>query len=166
VATPAGGTVRLRVPGSKRYVVLGSATKIPFGSILDTRHGRIVLASQPKPGAAAQRATFYAGLFKITQTRGITTLTLVEALAPCPKRASAARLRPKQRRLWGDGSGSFRTRGRYSAATVRGTKWLVQDSCSGTLTRVAKGVVKVRDSIRRRTIVVRAGHRYLARPRR
>jgi hypothetical protein len=31
---------------------------------------------------------------------------------------------------------------------------------------VAKGVVKVRDSVRRRTIVVRAGHRYLARPRR
>jgi hypothetical protein len=166
VATPAGGTVRVRVPGSKHYVVLSSTTKIPFGSVLDTRHGRIVLASQPKPGAAPQHATFYDGLFKLTQTRGITTLTLVEALAPCPRHAAAARKRPKQRRLWGNGSGSFRTRGRYSAATVRGTKWLVQDSCSGTLTRVARGVVKVRDSVRRRTIVVRAGHRYLARPRR
>jgi hypothetical protein len=166
VATPSGGTVRVRVPGSNRYVVLSTTTTIPFGSLLDTRHGRIQLSSQPKPGAAPQQATFYDGLFKLTQTRGITTLTLVEALAPCPKHAAAAAKRPKTRRLWGNGSGSFRTQGRYSAATVRGTKWLVQDSCSGTLTRVAKGVVTVRDSVRRRTIVVRAGHHYLARPRR
>ena len=69
-------------------------------------------------------------------------------------------------KLWGEGSGSFRTRGQYSSATVRGTKWLVQDTCSGTLTRVTKGVVAVRDSVRRKTIVLRAGHKYLARPKR
>jgi hypothetical protein len=66
----------------------------------------------------------------------------------------------------GDGSGSFRTSGRYSSATVRGTKWLVQDSCAGTLTRVVRGVVAVRDDVRRRTVVLRAGKKYLARPRR
>jgi hypothetical protein len=49
---------------------------------------------------------------------------------------------------------------------VRGTKWLVQDSCAGTLTRVAKGVVAVRDNVRRKTIILRAGKKYLARPRR
>ena len=48
--------------------------------------------------------------------------------------------------------------------TVRGTEWLVQDSCAGTLTRVARGVVSVRDNVRRKTIVVRAGKKYLARP--
>jgi ferric-dicitrate binding protein FerR (iron transport regulator) len=66
--------------------------------------------------------------------------------------------------LWGDGSGSFRTRGQYSAATVRGTRWLVQDSCAGTRTRVVRGAVTVRDLVRRKTIVVRAGKSYLARP--
>ena len=53
------------------------------------------------------------------------------------RRASAA-TKPKSRKLWGDGKGKFRTRGQYAAATVRGTKWLVQDSCSGTLTRVTR----------------------------
>jgi hypothetical protein len=47
---------------------------------------------------------------------------------------------------------------------VRGTEWLVQDSCSGTLTRVKHGVVNVRDTVRHKTIVVRAGHRYTAKP--
>ena len=50
-------------------------------------------------------------------------------------------------------------------ATVRGTKWLVQDSCAGTLTRVTKGAVTVRDNVKHTTVVVRAGKRYLARPR-
>src|SRR4029079_12448736 len=91
---------------------------------------------------------------------------LTEALAKCPKRhaAHAAAKKPKSRKLWGSGSGSFRTRGQYSAATVRGTEWLVQDSCAGTLTRVRKGVVAVRDNVKRKTIVLRAGKKYLARP--
>ena len=47
---------------------------------------------------------------------------------------------------------------------MRGTKWLVQDSCAGTLTRVAQGVVTVRDNVKHKTIVVRAPKRYTARP--
>ncbi|HEY4098286.1 MAG TPA: hypothetical protein VGM33_22370, partial [Baekduia sp.] len=82
------------------------------------------------------------------------------------KRARAAAKKPKSRKLWGDGSGSFRTRGQYSSATVRGTRWLVQDTCAGTLTRVSKGAVSVHDDVTRRTIVLRAGKKYLARPRR
>jgi len=70
------------------------------------------------------------------------------------------------RKLWGDGAGSFRTRGQYSAAPVRGTKWFVQDSCAGTLTKVTKGVVSVRDLAKKRPNVVRAGPQSPARPRR
>ena len=66
----------------------------------------------------------------------------------------------------GDGHGAFRTKGQYSAATVRGTKWFVRDSCAGTLTKVAHGVVSVRDEVRHKTITLRAGKHYLARPRR
>jgi hypothetical protein len=115
---------------------------------------------------------FSGGMFKVTQARGgraLTTLRLVEKLAPCPKgrRAQAAgKRKAKKRRLWGDGSGNFRTRGRRSAATVTGTRWLVQDSCAGTLTRVKQGKVKVRDFRRRKTVVVRAGKSYLARAKR
>ena len=49
---------------------------------------------------------------------------------------------------------------------MRGTKWLVQDSCAGTLTRVVRGSVKVRDNVRHKTVTVAAGKSYLARPRR
>jgi len=86
----------------------------------------------------------------------------------CPKKgkASAAAKKVKKRRLWGSGKGAFQTTGRYSAATIRGTTWLVQDSCAGTLTRVTQGVVSVRDKVHKRTILLRAGKSYLATPRR
>ena len=44
--------------------------------------------------------------------------------------------------------------------------WLTVDRCDGTLTTVRRGRVAVRDLRRRRTIVVRAGGRYLARAQR
>jgi hypothetical protein len=125
----------------------------------------VTLTSIPKAGAPPQTAVFYDGLFKVTQSRGITNLTLTEQLARCPRkgRASAA-AKKKSRKLWGDGKGAFRTSGKYSAATVRGTKWLVQDSCAGTLTRVTQGSVTVRRIGGGPTRIVRAGKRLLVRP--
>jgi hypothetical protein len=75
------------------------------------------------------------------------------------------RSRKRVRRLFGDGKGTFRTRGRNAAATVRGTRWSVQDRCDGTLVTVQRGRVQVRDKVKRRTIIVRTGHTYLARAR-
>ena len=46
------------------------------------------------------------------------------------------------------------------------TRDRLQDTCAGTLTQVRQGVVRVRDNVRRRNVTVRAGGRYLARPRR
>jgi ferric-dicitrate binding protein FerR (iron transport regulator) len=90
-------------------------------------------------------------------------LTLVEALS-CPKAGSAvAAAKRKKRRLWGDGSGKFRTKGKHSAATVIGTKWLVEDRCGSTLTRVVRGRVSVRDFVKKKTATVRAGKKYVAR---
>ena len=70
------------------------------------------------------------------------------------------------RKLWGSGKGKFRTSGKYSSATVRGTIWLVEDRCDGTLTKVTRGTVQVRDLRRKKTVTVRAGHSYLARAQR
>ena len=159
------GTVLVKRPGSSTFTAVSGSTGIPVGSTVDTRKGKVVLTSVPKAGGAPQSATFYDGIFKITQSAGITNLTLVEALAPC-KKAGAAASKPKTRKLWGSGKGAFRTTGKYSAATVRGTKWLVQDSCSGTLTRVTQGVVSVRDNVKHKTILVKAPHSYTAKPRR
>jgi hypothetical protein len=76
---------------------------------------------------------------------------------------ASARSKRRIRRLRGNGKGRFRTRGRYSAATVRGTDWTVTDRCDGTLTQVKRGKVAVRDFRRRKNVSVRAGKRYLAR---
>ena len=162
------GTVKVRLPGTKTFVELDAARGIPTGSEVDTRKGVVELTSIPRAGKPPETARFYDGLFRITQSNGITTLTLTEKLAACPKkgRAAAAAKKPKTRRLWGDGKGRFRTSGKYSAATVRGTRWLVQDSCAGTRTRVAQGVVTVRDKVKRKSIVLRAPKSYLARPKR
>ena len=111
-------------------------------------------------------AEFYGGIFKIGQTKGAkptTTLTLTEKLS-CPKAGNAiAAAKKKKRRLWGDGSGKFRTKGKHSAATVVGTKWLVEDRCKSTLTRVVRGRVSVRDFVKKKTVIVRAGKKYIAR---
>jgi ferric-dicitrate binding protein FerR (iron transport regulator) len=48
---------------------------------------------------------------------------------------------------------------------VRGTRWMVEDRCDGTLTVVTEGEVVVRDLGLDRRTVVRAGERYLARSR-
>jgi hypothetical protein len=160
VVSKVSGTIRVRRPGSRNFVVLGGADDIPLGSTVDAKRGVVELSSVPRAGGPVQKARFYDGIFVVRQPGGITELRLSEALARC--RGASASAKPKRRRLWGEGSGAFRTTGRYSAATVRGTKWLVQDSCAGTLTRVTQGSVTVRDFRARKTVIVRAGKRYLA----
>ena len=166
VVKEVSGRVRVKPKGSSKYVDLDAVEALKVGSTVDARKGTVELTSIPKPGAAPQTAQFFDGIFKISQSKTITTLTLTQALAPCPRKrqASAAAKKPRSRKLWGSGKGNFRTQGRYSSATIRGTKWLVQDSCAGTLTRVTQGSVKVRDDVRKRTIILRAGKRYLAKP--
>ena len=61
-----------------------------------------------------------------------------------------------------DSNGSFRTSGRYSAATVRGTIWETSDRCDGTLTSVRRGAVDVFDFASRKTVALHAGQSYLA----
>jgi hypothetical protein len=56
--------------------------------------------------------------------------------------------------------------GKYSSATVRGTIWLTLDECDGTLTKVVRGSVRVRDVKLKKTVRVKAGHSYLARAQR
>jgi hypothetical protein len=41
----------------------------------------------------------------------------------------------------------------------------VTDTCTSTITRVAEGVVSVRDEVKKKTVVLRTGKSYTARPR-
>jgi hypothetical protein len=168
-ALPVSGTVKIRLPGSNKFVVLGAGQQLPLGTTVDTTKGRVTLVAASDTSGGTAQADFYDGVFKIGQTRGskrTTTLKLVEKLS-CGRggKASAAAKRKKKRRLWGDGSGRFRTDGSFSSATVRGTRWMVQDGCTSTLTRVARGSVTVRDFVKKKNVVVKAGKKYVARRR-
>jgi hypothetical protein len=163
------GTVTVRVPGSAAFVPLADAANLPVGTVIDSRRGTVVLAAA-LPGGKQQTGTFSGGLFEVRQAagaRGMTDLYLRGAMPRCSSRrtvASAARKRTA-RRLWArDKGGRFRTHGANSVATVRGTRWLTEDRCAGTLTRVSSGAVDVRDKWRGTTRRVRAGHAILVPP--
>jgi predicted outer membrane repeat protein len=167
---PESGTVMIKLPGSKTWVVLVDGQQIPVGSVVDTRKGRVTLVAAANRTGATATAEFYAGIFKVGQTRSskpITELTLVEKLTGCTAsgKVRAAGKKVRKRRLWGDGKGRFRTKGKHSAATVVGTRWLVEDRCTSTLTRVGRGRVEVRDFGKRKTVLVKAGRKYIARAR-
>ena len=168
-AEPKSGTVTIKLKGTNKFVELKEGEQVPVGSVLDTTKGRVTLVAASDKSGGTATADFYDGIFEVGQTKGskpITTLELVEKLSCATGKASAAAKRKKKRRLWGDGSGSFRTEGSYSSATVRGTKWLVEDQCKSTLTKVTRGKVAVRDFVKRKTVIVRAGKQYVARARR
>jgi len=68
------------------------------------------------------------------------------------------------RSLWAsDNHGLFSTQGLNSIATVRGTTWVTEDRCDGTLTIVLAGQVAVRDRRRHRVFVINAGQEHLVR---
>ena len=157
------------------FVPLEQARQVPVGSFLDTRRGTVQMVSATGTRRRTQSGKFSAGLFQVLQARsrrakGLTDLRLKGASfnrcrsARSGRGASAAQLSGRTiRRLRSNANGRFRTRGNHSAATVRGTTWITNDRCDGTLTRVTRGRVAVRDFRRKRTITVRAGKSYLAR---
>jgi hypothetical protein len=169
-AVPKRGVVKVKFPGRK-FHRLREGEQLPNGTIVDTRKGRITLFAAANKNGGLAKADFFDGLFKLTQSKGkkpLVTLTLTEKLSckGAGKAASAAKKKKKKRRLWGDGKGKFRTKGQFSSATVRGTRWLVEDRCTSTLTRVKRGKVAVRDFVKHKTVLVKKNHKYIARKRR
>jgi hypothetical protein len=169
--TRANGEVVVRIPGTAAPALLRNVASVPVDSIVDTRRGSVDLTTQ-LPGGATQTGSFHGGVFQVRQAagaNGLTELVLRGAAPTCSRaraRAAATVVKHPPRVLWGhDSHGRFRTRASNAVITVRGTTWYVADRCDGTLTRVTKGSVAVRDLHRHRTVVVRAGHRYLAKAR-
>ncbi|MHB8691511.1 MAG: IPT/TIG domain-containing protein, partial [Solirubrobacteraceae bacterium] len=186
--TPAG--VRDTLTKGRGFVPLTEARQLPNGSQVDARAGTLQLTTAPTTRHGKLQAAVLGGaIFNVSQsgnglTKGLTTLTLVEnafAGAPSystckataatsgalaafgPLTASTARSNPVLQTLHAqDHNGKFRTKGRYSAGTVRGTIWDTIDECAGTLTKVHRGTVNVYDFGKRKTVIVHAGHSYLA----
>jgi hypothetical protein len=188
VKYPPGYTARATTP-AKGFVPFHGAANLPVGTQVDTKKGRIQLTSAADTkGKKTQRSDFYQGIFQVRQSLpkkksskavALTTDLVLKgqiARSQCAplKRARAAIVAAAKKKkkkgpksvlgkLWGNGKGKFRTTGKYSSATVRGTIWLTQDECDGTLTKVRRGTVRVFDRRKKKTVTVKTGHTYLAR---
>jgi hypothetical protein len=173
VLQPLQGGEAFALHGMHRTAPLQDRVGLPLGSMLDATHGAVRLTSAAG-GSRTQSADFSEGAFIVKQKRSPGGLTEVDltggdfstcgaASARHGRAQSVSAARKARRRLFGRAHGHFRSRGRASTATVRGTKWEMVDRCDGTLTRVISGTVVVRDLVRHRTITVKSGHTYLAR---
>jgi sugar lactone lactonase YvrE len=164
------GTVLVKAPGATSFAPLTSAASaIPMGSSVDASKGTVSMVTATGSGSKTQSGAFNGGMFQVLQKKqshGLTELVLQGGnfKKVCPGKGVAGAARGASRQLFGNAHGRFRTRGRYSSATVRGTAWLTKDTCKGTLTTVMRGTVTVSDLVKRKNFTVKAGHSYLAKP--
>jgi hypothetical protein len=185
---PAGDSAHLighlGVTKGQGFLPLTEARQLPTGTQIDARLGTIQLLSAASQPHKVQTGVFNGGLFGLAQdrqglTKGLTTLSLLEGLFPgapnfssCTAKKAADASSPLAhtaglsssvlQTLHASAHGRFRTRGRYAAATVRGTEWTTTDRCNGTLIAVQRHTVAVADFVRHVTILVHQGHSYLA----
>ena len=170
---PVSGQVVVRLPGSSTFMALPSVTQIPFGTVVNATHGSVSVTTMG-PHGATQTITLSEGEFVLTQSHnGAVVATLAGGdFSGCPTAGERAHMahaasthataKHVVRKLWAEGHGSFTTDGNYASASVRGTKWLTEDLCEGTLIHVATDKVAVINRVNHRHVLVKAGHSYLA----
>jgi streptogramin lyase len=185
--TVTAGTILIKLRGHHGFTRLRAGELIPLGSTVDARHGTLLIQSAVGPGAGhVASGLFSSGIFVITQPPGttVTVLALSSSFASCsaPTLKATARIaaagakknkKPKRTKkkvshktvneVFGNAHGQFSTRGHYATAADQGTRWRTADRCDGTLISVSAGKVTVTDFVHHRTLVLTAGHHYLAR---
>lgn len=178
--TPSGGgrqCVALKEGAGCQSLDFGQQIQIEDIAYINPRGGKVILQSIVGIGS------FYGGRFNVQEINS----------PPTPRSSSAAQAKPilivklvggsfkrcgksnralagsnakkkPVRRLWGKGKGRFRTRGRYSSGTVRGTNWVTEDFCDGTNIRVVRGIVQVYDLVLKKFVILKPGQGYFASP--
>jgi hypothetical protein len=155
------GKVRVAPTGRNAFGLKGTS-RVPAGAQVDATGG-VVEITATRPGGASQHAEISGGRFALgAQAGGATTeLTLIGGAACSPQSKTP---RHEFRHLFGDGHGNFTTRGRFGAATVRGTRWGVRDQCGDTEIIARRGTVEATEFATGRRVTLRAPARFLARP--
>jgi hypothetical protein len=157
------GVILVKLPGSNVFVPLEKDAAVPLGTVVDARNG-VAVITWARPDGTTYSGQFWAGVFQIQQTTGADPLGVVKLrddLVTAAARSSVstaagiasvgtqfkaytARKKGKRKnRVWGDAKGRFRTDGSNSSASVRGTKWLVENYANATRTFVERGIVDV-----------------------
>lgn len=161
---PVSGAVRVRPRGQDRFIALGAGASVPVGSTLDATDGVVALTTAN--GSGEQTGRFWGGRFRVVQAKTGDPYTYLVLAGPLPRCGTAGKVTAagsrRVRRLWGrDHGGRFRSRGHRGQATVRGTSWLTEDRCGGTLYRVKSGAIVVKAGKRKH--LLRAGQRIVVR---
>jgi hypothetical protein len=149
------GVVRVKAPRDRTSSLLTQPRLIPVGATIDATRGTVMLVTAAAAVGRTQAGQFSKGAFTVFQKHSDTTnLRLVggrSVKALCGTYASATDAAVGGtssvnsrvlRLLQASAHGHFRTTGRYSAATVRGTEWQTIDRCDGTLTVDTEGDVE------------------------
>jgi hypothetical protein len=152
IVSVVSGKVRVRPRHARSFVLLKGPRLIGVGATVDASHGTVRLVTARNAGGGRQSGVFDGGAFEVTQERsGLVDLLLAGGRradracgAAAPRDASAATAGSRGpnaaaavsptvlRLLHSRAHGRFRTRGKYAAATVRGTQWTTMDRCDGT----------------------------------
>ena len=176
---PGEGKVKIKLPGGDEWTELTEGQTVPMGSTVDATDGLVeVVAEKDAQTGERQNAVVFGAEFKVDQTTPagepapIVDLVMKGGdFSDCKSRVSTARAASGSgnagvvRGLWASGKGRFRTRGKHSAATVRGTRWATVDRCASTTVKVFEGVVDVTDFELDKVFTVKAGERHIARNR-
>jgi Ca2+-binding RTX toxin-like protein len=149
-----------------RYSILlasGFRRRPPF--TLDAADCPVPLRAAVGRGRSAS-ADVSGGAVAVGQTSGRRVATLLTVKRPtcgAGGRADAIPHEPRVRVNTHRRRGNWRVKGEFSIAAAVGTDWTTLEGCSRTVTVVRAGRVHVYDRAKRRTVTVRAGHRYVAR---
>jgi hypothetical protein len=164
------GTVNYVAPG-KALTALSGSVIVQNGTKVDATGGVVKVTVVRDKTGALDSVDAWGGAFSANQGiekggRGLTTFRLRDGVSAPKKGASAASARAAKattkRSLWVNGKGNFKTRGKRASAIVRGTYWLTQETDAGTKVSVKRGLVAVRDLVKRTTVLVSGGHSYTA----
>ena len=130
---------------------------------------RVTATRGKGPDASAELSGAAATIRQTSGRRKVTTMLTVERPAcagsarNAGEAADAARAPRRFHVRTHRRPGRWKVRGRYSIGASFGTTWTTVEDCSRTTTIVRRGRVRVYDRVKRRSVTVSAGHRYVAR---
>ena len=139
------GRIFIKIPPSKKFVELKDPRQIPVGATIDSTKGRVNLVSAAdKKALDPARLVLRGHLHRRPgqgRQAGHDAQARRDAREVREKASAVGRQEEEVAQALGRGQGhASAPRASTARRPIRGTRWLVQDTCAGTLTKVAQGV--------------------------
>lgn len=177
VKLPAGAS-RVTTRAEAGFVPLQGVASLPMGSIVDARTGVLAMESAANGLKGRASATIRASIFRLEQARArrhakgrriptdLVLTTPAGATRACAPGSAVKPVKGVVRSVSAAVKGVYRAVGAAGVTASKGSAtFSTQDRCNGTLTKVTRGKVVVRDVRRKRTRTLHTGQSYLAKAR-